>query len=79
MNNKIAGACIALMTAVTISFADDAMPDQSIIERIRKHVQAADIYPHSEKCVRLYHWLEEQNYLVCDVDGELEYILMKKL
>lgn len=76
----LASFCILLMCSITLSFANDDAT-YSIEERVKKEVGrfSVEIYPHSEKCVRVYHVLEEQNYLACDTQRGIEYAVMKRL
>lgn len=72
--------CILLMCSITLSFAGDKAT-YSIEERVKKEVGqfSIEIYPHSEKCVRVYQIIEKRNYLACDTQRGIEYALMRRL
>lgn len=71
---------ICMVFTVASSFAGDG-PRFDIDSRIKKEIgwASVEVYPHSAQCRRVHQVVEEQNYLVCLVRGELEAYEMREL
>lgn len=70
----LAAFFVFLMCSIAMSFADDSLLTERVYKELGRF--SVEVYEHSDKCVRVYHVLDEQNYLACDTPRGIEYTVI---